>query len=546
MGAAIAAKNGEGRKIRILGKDFRFSDTDNAGLIISIGRNKVYKMVQPDLPLQSIRGKQQGYVIKSETVGNRQVVFLIGETPIGSYNAATTAIQLFEREEFVYHNATIVDYPDFLGRAYVFKNWKNEKELYRDLNAIERMRRYKLNKVYFGYNRKKKDWYQPDALYRKGLSEAGRIFKESGVMSLAVMVNPYTHFAMQTPVESLSDQLRYTWTHSSPRSFEMLKEVYTIGLEAGAETIMLLSDDFLPHSGTNRQNYTLYTVEDKKRFVNLQNGHAHIINNLKKWVDSDYPGTRLEFCPPWYSNEHIDRSEGKAEVYLAELAYQIPRDVAVIWTGPTIRSLSIDRADLHRYRSLIGRWPMIWDNTLYARNIETRHYGGYATYYPDKVRMCNLFEPYDTYMPKDFHKFNDSRQRYTNGQAYSEIYRIKYATVADYEWNTTAYSPELSLWKTLVQNYGSACAQLLIRFSDAYYNMYGICLRMEMDGIENKYVRNGQRMLTDLNNYLLNIARALPEEQTLLAELKKLRDKQKTRFKKLSQGMAEIEATDKS
>ena len=59
-------------------------------------------------------------------------------------------------------------------------------------------------------------------------------------------------------------------------------------------------------------------------------------------------------------------------------------------------------ADLHRYKSLIGRWPMIWDNTLYARNLETKRYGGYTTYYPGKVRMCNLFEPYDTYKPKIF------------------------------------------------------------------------------------------------------------------------------------------------
>ncbi len=59
----------------------------------------------------------------------------------------------------------------------------------------------------------------------------------------------------------------------------------------------------------------------------------------------------------------------------------------------------------------IGRWPMIWDNTLYARNLETRRYGGYTTYYPGKVRMCNLFEPYHTYMPKDFHRYNHGSRK---------------------------------------------------------------------------------------------------------------------------------------
>ena len=529
----ITAKNQHGIKVRVLEKDLHLKDIFRAKLILSIGRNRIYDEVQPDLPLQSISNKQQSYIIKAEQVGNSHVVFLWGETPTGNFNAAATAVQLFENDGCIYHNATVIDYPDFLGRSYVFKNWENKKELQNDLAAVERMSLYKLNKVYFGYNLKKKDWHQIDPLYREGVQSAGRLFKEGGVMSLAVMVNPYLHFAMGQSAEELSDPLRYTWTHSSPQSFEMLKNVYKIGLEAGADTMMLLSDDFVPHTGRNRQDYALYTLEDKHQFVNLQNAQAHLINNLKQWIDAEYPATRFEFCPPWYSNEHIDRSDGKAEIYFKELTFQIPQDVAIIWTGPTIRSLSIDMADLYRYKSLIGRWPMIWDNTLYARNLETKRYGGYTTYYPGKVRMCNLFEPYDTYTPKDFQRYNHGRQMYTNGFADSEVYKIKYATVADYGWNTAAYNPELSLWKVLCQTYGPAVAEKLIRFSDAYYNVYGICHRMELEGTKDKYLKNGKTALADLENWLLDISQALPENHPLVKELEKFRDKQKTRFEKL-------------
>jgi hypothetical protein len=531
---SISATNHHGMKVRVLEKDLYLNDIFNAKLILSIGRNRVYHEVQPDLPVQSIRDKQQGYIIKAQQVGNSQVVFLLGETPIGNFNAAATAVQLFENDEFIYHNATVIDYPDFLGRSYVFKNWKNKIELQNDLNAVERMSLYKLNKVYFGYNRTKNNWHQIDELYREGVETAGRIFGQSGVMSLAVMVNPYSHFEIGQSAENLSDQLRYTWTHSSPQSFKMLQDVYTVGLDAGANTMMLLSDDYLPHTGKSRYHYSLYTLEDKNRFVNLQNAQAHLINKLKQWIDTDYPDTRLEFCPPWYSNEHIDRGDGKAESYLKELTFQIPQDVAVIWTGSTVRSLSIDMADLHRYKSLIGRWPMIWDNTLYARNLETRRYGGYTTYYPGKVRMCNLFEPYDTYTPKDFHRYNHGRQMYTNGSADSEVYKIKYATVADYGWNTAAYNPELSLWKVLCRTYGSAVAQKLIRFSDAYYGIYGTCFRMEIEGPKDRHIDNGKRFLDDLASFLLDISQALPESHPLLKELKNFRDKQRSRFEKLS------------
>jgi hypothetical protein len=349
-------------------------------------------------------------------------------------------------------------------------------------------------------------------------------------MSLALMVNPYSHFTFEASVEKLSPEARYTWTHSSPQSLTQLREFLKIGLDAGADTVMLLADDFVPHTGKNRQNYSLYTIEDKKRFVNLQNAQAHVINRLKQWIDHEYPGTRFEFCPPWYSNEHIDRGQGKAEVYLKELTFQIPDDIAIIWTGPTIRSLSVDMADLNRYKSLIGKWPMFWDNTLYARNIETQRYGGYTTYYPGKVRMCNLFEPYDTYRPKDFHKYNDDRQIYINADAYSEVYKIKYATVADYLWNAAAYDPELALWKVLCRTYGPALAEELLRFNDAYYGLYDIFLRMEFEGVNDTYIKKGSIILKDLENCLHNISQALAGDPPLLKELENYRDRQKKRL----------------
>ena len=536
MRAAIPGESDNRGKIEILedyGEDGQFAST----LIVSIGNSRVFQRVKPDLPLQSVQDNAQGYVLKAERSGHGHILFLMGVTSIGNYYAATTAAQLFENDRFVYHNATIVDYPDFLGRSYVFKNWRSEDELQRDLDGVARMSFYKLNNVYVGYDREKKNWYRPDALFRRGIAEAGHLFKENGVMHLAMMVNPYSHFPMEAAQKDLSEALRYTWTHDNPESIETLKNVYRIGLDAGADTIMLLSDDFVPHVGANRQRYALFTAEDKRLFVNLQNAQAHVINQLKTWLDAEYPGTRLEFCPPWYSNEHINRSDGKAESYLEALAFQIPRDVAILWTGPTIRSLSIDMADLYRFSSLIGRWPMLWDNTLYARNIETKRYGGYTTYYAGKVTMCNLFEPYDTDMPGDFQHYSDSRRQYTNGSAYSEIYKIKYATVADYEWNTGAYDPERSLWNVLSRTYGPACARELIRFSDAYYHVYGICTRMEKEGNESDCLASDKNAITRLDDSFLTISRTLSNHETLLKELRQFRDKQKTRFDRLTQGV---------
>lgn len=533
LGRVMPAPEFNSSRIRIYEDDFSFNDLLKATLVFSIGRNKVYEKVRPRLPLAAVQDKSQGYVIKAAQISHTRIVFLDGKTPLARYYAAATAIQLFEADKAVYHNATVVDYPDFLGRSYVFKNWKDSAELQNDLNSMSRLSLYKLNKVYLGFNRGGEKWHQTDDLHRQGIKEAGKLSRESGVMSLAMMANPYSHLGFETSAEELSDQLRYTWTHGSPQSLEMLKNLYKPALNAGAETIMLLADDSVPHAGRNRQNYSLYTVEDKERFVTLQNAQAHVINKLKQWIDREFPGTRLEFCPPWYSNEHIDRSEGKAENYFKDLIFQIPPEVVIVWTGPTVRSLSIDTADLYRYRTLIGRWPMIWDNTLYARNHESRNYGGYPAHYPGKVRMCNLFEPYDTYRPKEFQKYSAGRHMYTNGAASSEVYKIKYATVADYEWNTAAYNPELALWKTLTRTYGRTVAEQLLRFNDAYYGIYEMWLRLKSEGTKPKYLKNAQKFLDNMRDYLMNISTLVPDQTQLLKELKHYLNQQEKRLAKI-------------
>ncbi len=522
-------------KARIVAGDPDDTESSAARLVFSIGRNALLRKRGTGLPLNSVSGKPQGYVIHPLDSGPCHVVFLVGETALGNFYAAATAAQLLEEDRCVYHSAAVIDFPDFLGRSYLLKPWETPADIDRDREGLERMSRLKLNKIYAGYENRSKAWYQPTALFKSGIADIGRRCRENGTMSIGMMVNPYTHFEAGSAAEALSDAIRTTWTHGDAASLDTLQDVFRLGLDAGAGTIMLLADDFVPHAGRNRKNYSLYAPEDRKRFINLQNAQAFVINRLKTWLDRDYPGTRFEFCPPWYANEFIDRSEGRAEIYLKELAAAIPTEVAIIWTGPTIRSLSVDLADLRRFRDLIGRWPMFWDNTLYARNLETTVYGGYTAHYPGKVRLCNLFEPLDVDRPDGFDGLNHGRHLYMNAAADSEVYRIKFATVADYEWNTSAYHPERSLWKALVTSFGQEGAKEILFFNEAYYGLYDVCMRMEReDGDHEDLGRRGIWWLARLEESLLKLNRQLPANHALPVELHTHRDRQKSRFEGLT------------
>ena len=111
------------RWTQILERDLNAPELQNARLIFSIGNNRLMRRMAPELPLASISGRDQGYVIAPVETGPCHVVFLAGETAVGNFYAAATAAQLLEENHCIYHSAAVIDYPDFLGRSYLLKRW---------------------------------------------------------------------------------------------------------------------------------------------------------------------------------------------------------------------------------------------------------------------------------------------------------------------------------------------------------------------------------------------------------------------------------------
>lgn len=504
-------------------------------LLFAVGAAPLPPWATVDPPLAAPPPHPEGYAIESRpTAGGGRAVFLRGAAPAGSFHAAATAAQLLDEGRPVYHDARVVDWPDFDGRAFLFPPWQALPELEEQLGHLPRLAALKLNTLYVGFQGHTPDWHRPGEAFRRGVAAIGEACAATGVLRPAFMVNPYAHFRFMPAEAALSDAQRTTWSHADPESFEALWEVLRIGLDAGAATLMLCADDYVPHAGRNPFHFALYTAEDRRRYGSLPNAQADLIGRLHRRLAASRPGTRLEFCPPYYNNEFIDRSEGWGEAYLRDLARLIPEEVAIVWTGPTVRSLSIDAADLHRFRSLIGRLPMTWDNTLYARALESKAYGGYPTHYPEKVRRCNLFEPFDGPRPPEFHRLNDGGRMFVNGAVGSEIFRLKIATLTDYVWNTAAYDPERSLWKALVQLAGPGCAAELLRFNDAYYRLLEVVLRAERGGGGSR--GEGERHAREARRALGRAAARLGADHALIAEAAALAGRLEERLAKLPAG----------
>ena len=121
------------------------------------------------------------------------------------------------------------------------------------------------------------------------------------MLNLAQMVNPYAFFPKNSMLDSLDSDTRERWMHSGSSSRTKLRQHYSAGMEAGVSTLVLCTHDYLPQLFPG--NYVLYAERDEEAYINLQEAHLELINSLYSWSRARNPKVRLEFIPPWYSND---------------------------------------------------------------------------------------------------------------------------------------------------------------------------------------------------------------------------------------------------
>ncbi len=479
------------------------SDNASSQLVFSIGRTPLFDTHRSQLIVDKVPTEEpESYFIQTLVQQNHYLVFLYGTESIGTYYAAMTASQLLDKHEFLYHDATIVDFPTFNTRPTLLQRWNSQADVDLDLENIRWMTQYKLNKIYAMDRYSDMPWYALTTLFKEGVKQVGDLARSSGLVELAFMVNPYTHLPFWGTLETTDWDSTYQFSHSNPYALDKLKDIFKIGLEAGAQSIMLATDDHMPRADSTFATWTLYNEDDRKRFSGVWDAHAFMINDLYNWLSINYPGTRFEFCPPWYCNIFIHSSRGFGAVYFRELIPRIPTDVVMTWTGAAVRSLIVDQADYQKFTKLIGKKPMLWDNTLYARSIESDSgYAYWGQYNPGKSVLLSLFEPYETILPIDFAQMSAQKSIYINS-GINPLYKIKFMTVADYLWNPKQYDPDRSLWRALVLTFGKQAALALLEWNDTFYRLHARVLYLELNGPQPEPFLQGVALLEKLQQDL--------------------------------------------
>ncbi len=123
-------------------------ETDNlkigeSKLVFSLGATGLYKQYQSRLPESAILQHPQGYFIYSPAT-MPHLVFLGGNNGTGIYYAVMTVLQMIDKKQPVFHNARIIDYPDFNNR-YVAMEDQHGAPVNQQADLAEELTRYKLN-----------------------------------------------------------------------------------------------------------------------------------------------------------------------------------------------------------------------------------------------------------------------------------------------------------------------------------------------------------------------------------------------------------------
>ncbi len=491
------------------------SQLKSSALIFSIGKNVLYKRFEEILPLDKIRDIPQSYFIYTNS-DMPNIIFMAGNKSVGDYYASTTAIQLFDNKNFIFHNAKVIDYPDFINRYYHLTTYDRMS----DIAYIDMLTRYKLNGAYISNM-----LIVDNSAFKNVIESVGRKYAYNDIFNFKILIAPGEFFRYITGGDNTLPSNNITCRNAYQQ--DRLTGICKAGFDAGAEGIAYVHYFINPYR-INQCNVNLSDndLNDIRKF-------CRYISDLRVNIKNGYPGKKLEILLPFYNNEFIDNEKCKAELFPESAGSFSLDDISYFWSGNSYHSLNNDNADLERMTGYLNKAPLYWDNSIITRS-EAGYFSGYYPYYPGKLRLFNIFEPYDNDNIKVILNNTDKSQIFFNGTVSSELDLIKFATIADFAWNTETYDPDISLWKVLLSRYGSEAAMALMILNDNYYSLAEVILRMKVENQSHKLIKKGENLINDLNLSKELLISQLTEYRPLVEEIFNIIDRYIAEFNELT------------
>ncbi|MDP3939239.1 MAG: beta-N-acetylglucosaminidase domain-containing protein [Deltaproteobacteria bacterium] len=405
----------------------------------------------------ALRLGPEGYALRSRTLEPRGLsIEAAGADGPGAIYALETLRQLLRPADeggAALRAVDGTDWPAFRGRS--LAAWEPGILGARSILSASRwMVGLKLNRLYLNYPLRTPRWWEPPRLYRALLEDIGERAMETQLYQLGILLNPYA----QRSESGITD----TFQISRKEDVDILLSEIDQSLEAGARIVMLCLDDFLPATVENPFAYHLDDAHDRARFPSLAAAHLWLIDQVRQRVRASQ-GAMLVIVPPWYNDQFRERGGAEADAYMTALGRELPPDVVLAWTGPTVRSRIVDGTSAAGFADTVGGRPLIlWDNSVWELELSP-HYAGS----PDRAAKASLFEPFFI-EAEDLPASSFEGEFYFNGSTGGR-FLAKAMTLADYLWNPEAYDADRSMWRAMVRRWGAETAGLILDWDSAYW-----------------------------------------------------------------------------
>ena len=226
--------------------------------------------------------------------------------------------------------------------------------------------------------------------------------------------------------------------YSSEQDFHVLTNKLASVSKLGVSCFALFLDD-VPQD--------LQDPQDRAQFKTLAQAHIYLTNKLYKYLKEQSAADRLTLTPTTYTNEWGNRD------YIQELGAGVDPDVSIVWTGPKVLSPAIIVEQAREWGGYLHRPPLVWDN--FPVN--------------DGTPWCRYLGPL---IGRDPHLPGAVRGLFSNPMIEPHASMIPLQTIADYQWNASAYDPAQSETHAVESQYGQDAPRQLAPFLKIYGTYY--------------------------------------------------------------------------
>lgn len=421
----IKIENIDSTKIPRLIKRENEIKQDDATLIFSIGGTTLFERNKNKLPINAISDRPQGYFIHTiDALSN--IIFIYGNTSIADYYGVQSVIQLFDNKRTLFHNANVIDYPEKNERAILLTSFSNESAT----NLVNSVTN-RFNQIYFPGN--------DDSL---NLNKTPNL--ENNVISDFLYYN----------IQSTNNYLvKNTACFGSRLSFnpgfrKNKKNIHGIALLCNAPIA----------SGVSMQNLL-------ERYYYSFSGCDNMDKNLGLYIaNAAHDNMAIEILPCSSMNGSIMFSSSHKLITKSKNM----EAVKILWDGYGLQSWCLDEADLLYGGDLKNSSSVFLDFTMFSKSKELNYFGN-DTISPYKLLTASLFEAFSNeVMPEIYSETDKTILAYDLCNVFD---RVRLQTASDFFWDPSSYDPDLSLYRALVNEFGSEAVVDLLRFNDEYFKV---------------------------------------------------------------------------